>query len=56
VLIFTYAHVFQVFCRNATTAIKTNHITVPKITLLYINFTPFLFASSFDIPFILQSI
>jgi len=40
VLFLTYAHVFQALCRNATNAIKINHIPMPKITLLYIKFTP----------------
>jgi hypothetical protein len=40
VLMFNYAPVFHVFCRNATNAIKINHIMVPKTIFLYINFTP----------------
>jgi hypothetical protein len=40
VLVLNYVPVFHVPCRNATTAIKTNHMMLPRINLLHINFTP----------------
>jgi len=56
VLIFNCVLVFHAFCRNATTAIKINHMTLPRINLLHINFTPFLFTRCSEVSSIPQGL